>query len=170
MQPSAPSASAEPLTIAQQAVVDDVVQRLRDLPGALLPMLHAIQEQLGFVPPAAEADLAAALNLSRAEVHGVVSFYHDFRRVPPGRTVLKLCRAEACQAMGGRALEERLATVHGAAMGSTTADGALTVEPVYCLGNCALAPALQVDGALKGRVDARALDRLVAAARTKGAP
>ena len=169
MQPSAPSASAEPLTRAEQAVVDDVVQRLRDLPGALLPMLHAIQEQLGYVPPAAEADLAAALNLSRAEVHGVVTFYHDFRRAPPGRTVVKLCRAEACQAMGCRALEERLATVHGAAMGATTADGALTVEPVYCLGNCALAPALQVDGALKGRVDATALDRLVAAARAKGA-
>lgn len=169
MQPSASSAPAEPLTRAQQAVVDDVLQRLRDLPGALLPILHAIQEQLGFVPPAAEADLAGALNLSRAEVHGVVTFYHDFRRVPPGRTVVKLCRAEACQAMGCRALEERLATVHGASMGTTTADGALTVEPVYCLGNCALAPALQVDGALKGRVDVAALDRLVADARTKGA-
>ena len=169
MQPSAPSAPAEPLTQAQQAVVDDVLQRLRSLPGALLPILHAIQEQLGFVPPAAEPDIARALNLSRAEVHGVVTFYHDFRRVPPGRTVVKLCRAEACQAMGCRGLEERLATVHGAAMGTTTADGALTVEPVYCLGNCALAPAALVDGALHGRVDAAALDRFVADARRKGA-
>lgn len=169
MHPSAPSAPAEPLTQAQQAVVDDVLLRLRDLPGALLPILHAIQEQLGFVPPAALTPIAAALNLSRAEVHGVVTFYHDFRQQPPGRTVLKLCRAEACQAMGCRALEQRLASEHGAAMGTTTADGALTVEPVYCLGNCALAPAALVDGALHGRVDAAALDRFVADARRKGA-
>lgn len=160
---------AAPLTTAEQAVVDDVLQRLRDLPGALLPILHAIQEQLGFVPPAALAPIAEALNLSRAEVHGVVTFYHDFRQQAPGRTVLKLCRAEACQAMGCRQLEERLAEVHGAAMGRTTADGALTVEPVYCLGNCALAPAMLVDGALRGRVDAAALDRAVADARRKEA-
>lgn len=166
------STSAMPaalLTPAEQAVVDDVLQRLRHLPGALLPILHAIQEQLGFVPPAALAPIADALNLSRAEVHGVVTYYHDFRQQKPGRTVLKLCRAEACQAMGCRQLEERLAKVHGAAMGQTTADGALTVEPVYCLGNCALAPSMLVDGALRGRVDAAALDRAVAAARRKEA-
>lgn len=158
---------AAPLTTAEQAVVDEVLRRLRDLPGALLPILHGIQEQLGFVPPAALAPIADAMNLSRAEVHGVVTFYHDFRQRKPGRTVLKLCRAEACQAMGCRQLEERLASVHGASMGQTTADGALTVEPVYCLGNCALAPAMQVDGALRGRVDAAALDRAVAEARRK---
>ena len=168
MQPSAPTeAPAVPATPAQLAVVDATIARLVALPGALLPILHGIQGELGFVPPAALERIAVALNLTRAEVFGVLTFYHDFRQAPPGRTVLKLCRAEACQAVGCERLEQRLGEVHGAVMGTTTADGALTVEPVYCLGNCALGPSALVDGRLHGRVDADGLDRLVAAARQK---
>lgn len=154
------------LTAAERAVVDAAVQRLRDLPGALLPILHAIQGELRYVPPGALPPIATALNLSQAEVHGVLTFYHDFRTGPPGRHVLKLCRAEACQAMGCERLEARLRDHHGAAMHATTADGALTVEPVYCLGNCALSPSLQLDGELHGRVTPERLDALVAATKT----
>lgn len=170
MQPSAPSDQAPPaeLTAAQIVIVDAAVARLAALPGALLPILRAIQEELGFVPPAAIQRIADGLNLSRADVHGVVTFYHDFRSRPPGRTVLKLCRAEACQAMGCARLERRLADVHGVAMGETTADGALTLEAVYCLGNCALSPSALIDGRVLGRVDERRVDELVQQARAKG--
>ncbi len=111
--------------------------------------------------------VAEALNVSRAEVHGVVTFYHDFRAQPAGRHVLKLCRAEACQSMGCEALVEHLAAEHGISMGETTPDGRLTVEAVYCLGNCALSPAAMMDGELVGRVDRDVLDGLVH--ETKGA-
>lgn len=161
-------APPELATPAQLAAVDAAIARLRTMPGALLPILHAIQDELGFVPPDAIDRIAAGLNLSRAEVHGVITFYHDFRQQPPGRTVLKLCRAEACQAMGCERLEARLREVHGVAMGATSADGALTVEPVYCLGNCALSPSLLVDGKLRGRVDESRLDAIVALARAGG--
>ena len=171
MQSSATSGAAQAATPAQLAaqlsVVDTEVARLAALPGALLPILHAIQEQLGFVPPAAIERIATALNLSRAEVHGVITFYHDFRTAPPGGTVLKLCRAEACQAMGCQRLEQRLHEVHGVAMGATSSDGSLSVEAVYCLGNCALSPSALVDGKLLGRLDAARLDAIVAQARAK---
>jgi formate dehydrogenase subunit gamma len=170
MQPSVPGGAAappQPATPAQLAVVDAAIARLVALPGATLPIFHAIQDELGFVPVESIDRIAAALNLSRAEVHGVLTFYHDFRTTPPGRTVVKLCRAEACQAMGCRELEAHLRERHGVAMGATTADGALTLEPVYCLGNCALSPSALVDGRLLGRVDAAWLDRVVAAARAK---
>jgi formate dehydrogenase subunit gamma len=169
MQPSATNGTAESspttLTPTQQAIVAASIARLRDLPGALLPILHDIQEQLGFVPPAAVPVVADALNLSHAEVHGVVSFYHDFRSAPPGHHVLKVCRAEACQAVGSERLEQHLQAVYGAAPGATTACGKLTVEPVYCLGNCALGPSVQWDGDVVGRVDEGALDELLASAR-----
>ena len=161
-------AAAAAATPAQLAAVDAAVARLSSLPGALLPILHAIQEELGFVPPESIERIAHGLNLSRAEVHGVLTFYHDFRTTPPGRTVLKLCRAEACQAMGCQRLEQRLRDVHGVAMGQTTADGALTVEAVYCLGNCALSPAVLVDGKLLGRVGEARLDEIVRGARQGG--
>ena len=147
---------------AQLAVVDAAVAELAALPGALLPILHAISDRLGFVPPAAVARIALALNLSQAEVHGVITFYHDFRTTPPGDHVLKLCRAEACQAMGCERLERRLHEHYGLAMKQTSADGRLTVEPVYCLGNCALSPAVLLDGELKGRVTEQRLDELIA--------
>ena len=112
--------------------------RLRTLPGALLPILHAIQDALGYVPPEAVPRIAEALNLSRAEVHGVISFYHDFRTEPPGRHVVQVCRAEACQSIGARGARWRT-PASGSASSSTgrRADGAFTLEPVYCLGNCA---------------------------------
>lgn len=127
-------------------------------PGALLPMLHALQHAFGHVPQAAIPMLAEALNLSRAEVHGVISFYHEFRRHPPGRRVLKLCRAEACQSMGGEALADSLMRRLGLDWGDTTPDGRLTIEPVYCLGLCACAPAALVDGEPVGRLDATSLE------------
>ena len=121
-------------------------------PGATLPILHALQEAFGFVPRRTHAMIAEALNLSRAEVHGVVSFYHDFRGAPPGRHVLKICRAEACQAMGGVALAENALRQAGIAWGGTTSDGSMTIEPAYCLGLCACAPAALLDGEPVGRL------------------
>src|SRR3984893_6890782 len=113
--------------------------------GPTLPILHALQEAFGHVPEAAVPILAEALNLSRAEVHGVVTFYHDFRREPPGRHVLKLCRAEACQARGGRATEARVKAALGVDFGETTADQAVSLSPVFCLGLCASGPAALLD-------------------------
>jgi formate dehydrogenase subunit gamma len=134
--------------------------------GPLLPILHDLQAVFGCVPEPAVPMVAEALNLTRAEVHGVVTFYHDFRREPAGRHVLKLCRAEACQAAGGDALaahaEARLAT----AMGGTSADGRVTVEPVYCLGLCACAPSAMIDGRVVGRLDEQGLDALLTEAQS----
>ncbi len=130
--------------------------------GALLPVLHALQEAFGCVPDAAIPLVAEALNLSRAEVHGVVSFYHDFRRVAAGRHVLKLCRAEACQSMGGDALAARACARLGIEWGETTGDGRITLDPIYCLGLCATAPAAMIDGKLVGRLDEARLDRMLA--------
>ena len=143
----------------------EIIGRHAALAGATLPILHALQEEFGCVPHEALAMIAEALNLSRAEVHGVVTFYHDFRATPPGRHVLKLCRAEACQAMGGVALADRLLARLGVGWGKTTADGSLTVEAVYCLGLCACAPAALLDGAPAGRLDDVALDALCRTAR-----
>ncbi len=123
-------------------------------PAALLEILHDLQEEAGCVPRAAIADIAQALNLSRADVLGVVTFYHDFRREPAGRHVIRVCRAEACQAMGGEGVVAALEQALGIACGSTTPDGRVTVEAVYCLGNCALSPAALIDGKLYGRVNA----------------
>ena len=127
-------------------------------PGATLPILHALQEVFGHVPAEAEPLVAAALNLSRAEVHGIVTFYHDFRRRAPGRHVLRLCRAEACQAAGGDALAAKVRRRLGLEWHATTPDGALTLEPVFCLGLCACAPAAMLDGEVLGRLDAAMLD------------
>ena len=146
-------------------IIDQAIADKRSLPGALLPVLHAIQDALGFVPPDAVPQIAHALNLSQAEVHGVISFYHDFRSAPPGRHVLKLCRAEACQAMGSEALAAHVTRRLGIEWKQTSPDGALTIEPVYCLGNCALSPAAMLDGKLRGRVTAAAIDDLIAACR-----
>ena len=130
-------------------------------PDQLIEILHKVQEALGHVPEAALPALADALNLSRAEVHGVVTFYHDFRREPAGRHVLKMCRAEACQAMGCEALVARAEDRLGVACGGTSADGRVTLEPVYCLGLCATAPSAMIDGRLVGRLTAAKLDALL---------
>ena len=136
------------------------------LPGGLLPVLHAVQERLGWVAPEAVGVIAQALNLSIAEVHGVVSFYHYFRTHRPGRHVLHLCRAEACQSVGAAALEAHAKAVLGVDFHGTAADGAVSLEPVYCLGNCALGPSVMIDGQLHGRVDAQRLDELLRQARS----
>ena len=131
------------------------------LPGALLPILHALQEHFGYIDPAALPLVAEALNLSRAEVHGVVTFYHDFRQTQPGRHVLRVCRAEACQSMGADRLAAHIRARLGIDFHQTSADGRVTLEPVFCLGGCACSPALMLDGKLHGRVDATAFDRLM---------
>src|SRR5258707_10082998 len=131
--------------------------------GPLLPVLQALQETFGCVPEVAVVMVAEALSLSRAEVHGVVTFYHDFRREPAGRRILKLCRAEACQAAGGDALAALVEARLGAAMGTTAPDGSVTLEPVYCLGLCATAPSAMVDGRVVGRLDQARLDAVLAA-------
>ena len=138
-----------------------VVARLKDLPGGLLPILHAVQDAFGHVPPDAVPIIADGLNLSRAEVHGVITFYHYFRSTPPGRHTIHLCRAEACQSMNQQALEAHAKTRLGVDFHGTTANGAFSFEPVYCLGNCACSPAIMVDGELYGRVTPDRFDVIV---------
>ena len=126
----------------------------------LLPLLHAIQEEAGYVDDAVVPTIAKALNISRADVHGVITFYHDFRRAPQGRHVVKLCRAESCQARGGAAIETEAAQRLGVAMGETRADGQVSLEPVYCLGLCSIGPNALVDGRPVARIDAATLQRI----------
>ena len=141
--------------------VSEIVERLGSLEGPLLPILHAVQDAFGHLPPACVPVIAKGLNLSRAEVQGVISFYPLFRTKPPGRRVVAICRAEACQAMGGAALEAHAQAALGIGFGETSEDGAVTLEPVYCLGNCACAPSMTVDGVLHARVDAGRFDELM---------
>jgi formate dehydrogenase subunit gamma len=134
---------------------------LAPLPGALLPVLHRIQDTFGYIHDEAIPIVADVLNISRAEVVGVVHFYHDFRTAPPGRHTLKLCRAEACQAMGGEAVVAHVSARLGIAPGETMADGTVTLDSVYCLGNCALSPAAMLDGRLIGRFTAERADAVL---------
>lgn len=145
-----------------EGVARDIIARHVHLEGSLLPILHAIQAEFGHVPEPAIPIVATVLNLSRAEVYGVVTFYHDFRQVPAGRHVLKLCRAEACQAMGGERLVEHAEDRLGVRCGNTSADRRVTLEPIYCLGLCATAPAAMLDGRIIGRLTATKLDGLLA--------
>ena len=156
-----PGDGPAPLDPPQRAEVVAIVGRHRQRPGPLLEILHDVQRSLGFVPAEAVPVIAAELNLSRAEVHGVVSFYHHFRATPPGRRILRLCRAEACQAMNGRALEAHVLQRLGIGFGETTSDRGITLEAVYCLGLCACAPAVMIDGEVHGRVTPQRLDDLV---------
>ncbi|WP_230533047.1 formate dehydrogenase subunit gamma [Microvirga roseola] len=142
-----------------------IIAGYASLDGAALPILHALQEEFGYIHEEAATLVAQALNLSQAEVHGIITFYHDFRRAPPGRHVLKLCRAEACQAMNGARLAEALLQTLGIEWGETTPDGALTVEGVHCLGLCACAPSVLYDGKPLGRVDQEVLGTIVQQAR-----
>lgn len=144
------------------AEIEAIAARLKDKAGALMPVLHAVQARFGYIPPAAVAVIAHALNLSRAEVHGVISFYHDFRSTPPGRVIVRVCRAESCQAMGGDALAAHIAERLGVEFGATSRDGAFTLLPVYCLGNCACSPAVVVGEYIYGRVTAERFDEIVA--------
>ena len=139
----------------------EIIARYRHLEGAGLPILHALQETFGCVPDEAVPLVAEALYLSRAEIHGTVTFYHDFRKQPAGRRVLKLCRAESCQAAGGDALAARAEAKLGVAMGETTLDNRVTLEPVYCLGLCHSSPAAMLDKHVFGMLDEAKLDQLV---------
>ena len=150
------------LTPEQRDSVLRIVDRNRGRPGNVIEILHGVQDELGFVPPAAVPVIANELNLSRAEVHGVVTFYHHFRHVPAGAHTLQLCRAESCQSMGADALAAHAKARLGIDFKQTTADGRFTLEPVYCLGNCACSPALMIDGELHGRVTAQRFDEIVA--------
>ena len=143
------------------ARVGEILNAHKGMEGALLPILHAIQADFGYVPQAALPIIAQDLNLSRAEVHGVMSFYHDFRENPAGKHVLKLCRAEACQAVGADRVGAHAQKALGIEWHETTKDGAVTLEPVFCLGLCACAPAAMVDGRLVGQVDAARFDALL---------
>ena len=149
----------------QKAAVAAALDAYANERGGLLEVLHAVQRQLGYVPPTAVPVVARALNISRAEVHGVLTFYPDFRQSPAGRHVVRVCRAEACQAVGARALEDHARRALGVEFHGTTADGAITLEPAYCLGNCACGPSLLIDEALHARVSPSRFDTLMQQAR-----
>ena len=142
--------------------IEKIIGRYRGQPGPLLIVLHAIQEEFGYIPEEAEPVVADGLNLSRAEVHGVVSFYHYFRHHPPGRHVVQICQAESCKSMHSDKLTEHARRSLGIEMNQTTADGEFTLEPVYCLGNCACSPAMMVDGQIYGRLTAARFDAVLA--------
>lgn len=166
MKPARNIAQLPPIDAALRDAVLEVTTRLKDQPGALLPVLHGIQAALGYVPEEAVPLIAREMNLSRADVHGVVSFYHFFRTRPAGKRVIYLCRAESCQAMGAAKLEQHVKHRLGIDFHETTADGAYTLEPVYCLGNCACSPAMMVDDALKGRMTPASFDTWLKAQST----
>lgn len=151
-----------PSSAQDLARVAELIAEHHDLPGALLPLLHAVQEALGYVPDDAVPAIARALNLSRAEVHGVITYYHFFRREPAGRQVVQVCRAEACQACGAEDLLAQAERLLGCARHTTRGDGAVTLEPVYCLGLCASSPAIQIDDRLHARVTPARLEALLA--------
>jgi formate dehydrogenase subunit gamma len=155
------SGQGDALDAVAEAAVRSVIASLPSREDVLLPILHGIQNALGYVPPPAVPIIAQALNLSRAEVHGVISFYHHFRSKRPGRHVLKLCRAEACQAMGAREIEAHVKTRLGIVFNETTGDGSVTLEPVYCLGNCACAPSVMLDDKVRGRMSMERIDTLI---------
>jgi formate dehydrogenase subunit gamma len=148
-------------TTALGARVGEILAQHLGREGALLPILHDVQAEFGYIPQESLPQIALALNISRAEVHGVVSFYHDFRESSAGRSVVKLCRAEACQAMGGDTVAAYARAKLGVDWHETTPNGAVTLEPVFCLGLCACAPAAMVNGKLLGRVDADKLDKIL---------
>jgi formate dehydrogenase subunit gamma len=148
--------SAEDLT-----TINTLVERLKQQPGALLPILHGIQEQLGYIPSAATPIIASALMQTRAEIEGVISFYHHFRATRPGRKQLQICRAEACQARGSRELEKHVQVRLGIGYHQTTADQEYSLEPVYCLGNCACGPSVRVGHEIIGKVNPQRFDQLL---------
>jgi formate dehydrogenase subunit gamma len=153
------------LSQQQHVSIEAHINALRTLPGALLPILHAIQDDIGYVPQESYPSIAKALNISVAEVHGVVSFYHHFRTEPVGRHILHICRAESCKAMGADALEQWAKQTLGIDYHETTADGAITLEPIYCLGNCACSPSIALDEKVCGRVDEKRLQQIIKQAR-----
>jgi len=148
-----------------KTIVEEVLQKFKNTPGALLPILHAIQGEIGYIPKEIIGEIAEGLNLSRAEVHGVVSFYHYFRREAPGKYVIQLCRAEACQAMGSRELEKHAMDYLSVNYHETTSDGVFSLESVYCLGNCACSPSLLINNDIYGRVSVAKFDEIISQLR-----
>jgi len=142
-------------------IVNHCIADYQGMPGALLPLLHAIQDNIGYVPESAYPLISKALSLSVAEVHGVVTFYHHFRTHKPGRHILQICRAESCQSMGSDSLETHVKKKLGIEFHETTSDGSITLEPIYCLGNCACSPAIMIDEEVYGRVDNKKIDQLI---------
>lgn len=145
----------------QDVQLEAIIAELKQKPGALLPVLHRVQTQLGYISPTAQALIAKGLNLSTAEIHGVVSFYEDFKTEPGAKHTLQICRAEACQSVGGRQLEQHLKNQLGIEYHQATKDNQLQLEPVYCLGNCACAPSIKFDQKIHGRVTIDLADRLI---------
>ena len=162
------SGGAAGLAAAEHSKVIAAIASFDARQDQLLPILHGIQHALGFVPPSSVPLIANALNLSRAEVHGVISFYHHFRSTAPGHHVLKLCRAEACQAMGSRAIESHVRDRLGIGFNETSADGTVTLEAVYCLGNCACGPSAMLDDRVHGRLSIEVIDHLIDGCREAG--
>lgn len=142
-----------------------IIEEFKSLEGPLLPILHEMQHQFGYVPTETLPAIAQALNISNAEVHGVVTFYHDYRKEPAGRHVLKICQAEACQSMGSDRIAAMVQQALGIGFHETSKDGAVTLEPIYCLGLCACAPSAMLDGEVMGRVDQDTIDEIVEAVR-----
>jgi formate dehydrogenase subunit gamma len=155
------------LTPNQSETVLRIIEEQKSRPGPLIEILHAIQAALGYVPEGAVSVVAEGLNLSRAEVHGVVTFYHYFRRTPPGKHVVSLCRAEACKSMGADDLAEHAKASLGVDFHETTNDGQFSLEPIYCLGNCACSPTAMVDDRLYGRLTPERFDAVIAERRRK---
>lgn len=151
-----------PASAPDLGAIQEVIEAYTHLEGPLLPILHAMMEAFDHVPEDAVQPIADALNIGRAEVHGVISFYHDFRTLPAGRHIVKICRAEACQALGANGLADAVLTKLGISWHGTTPNGAVTIEPVYCLGLCACGPAAMMDDRCVGRVDRSRMDALLA--------
>jgi len=150
---------------SHQSTVLDILDAHQTMPGNLLPILHSIQDMLGYIPREAVKDIDSALNLSKAEVHGVISFYHYFRTTPPGKHTIRICRAESCQAMNSKALETHAKQTLGIDFHETTSDEHFSLEPVYCLGNCACSPSITIDDEVYGRVTPEKFDQLLAACK-----
>lgn len=146
----------------QRSTVLKILDEHQSMPGSLLPILHATQDTLGYIPPAAVADIASALHLSKAEVHGVITFYHYFRETPPGKHTIRICRAESCQSMNSKGLEKHAKAKLNIDYHETTADGQFSLEPVYCMGNCACSPSIAIDDEVYGRVTPEKFDQLLA--------
>ena len=156
---------ANALSMETLTTIQSLIAQLKEMPGALMPLLHAIQDTIGYIPEDSYLPISKALALSVAEVHGVVTFYHHFRTHPSGKHILQICRAESCQAMGSEKLEASIKAKLGIDYHQTTPDGAITLEPIYCLGNCACSPSVMMDDEVYGRMDALKAAELISEAR-----